>query len=78
MQYDFRLKNWMGIVLDFNSSFSAMKLVRMREAEFGESGISGMKIKRKRKKRKSEERCEKLRLFSMEIAFCSIRKGYHR
>ena len=40
-------------VLDFNTSFSAMKLVRMKQAEFGQPYISGTKIKRKRKKTKT-------------------------
>ena len=31
-----------------------------------------------KERKKNEERCEKPRLFSMEIAFCCIRKGYHR
>lgn len=33
-----------------------MKLVRMKQAEFGQSSISGMKIKRKRKKDKKEKK----------------------
>ena len=33
-----------------------MKLVRMKQAEFGQSGISGMKIKRKRKKEKEKKK----------------------
>lgn len=33
-----------------------MKLVRMKQAEFGQSSISGMKIKRKRKKEKKEKK----------------------
>lgn len=33
-----------------------MKLVRMKQAEFRQSSISGMKIKRKRKKEKKEKK----------------------
>lgn len=51
-------------VLDFNTSFSAMK-----QGEFGQSDVSGSEDKKKKKESKNEQPCEKLRLVSMEIAF---------
>lgn len=38
-----------------------MKLVRMKQAEFRQSSISGMKIKRKRKKEKKEKKLGTMR-----------------